>query len=302
MNRRRIRTVAVGMLLALVAAACGGNPTEGSQVAAEDSATPDPTEEETDEDPQLVIEGEPPTPETLAGIWRNETPGWEDLLAHFDADGTFVVARRGNLGNDPADTTGYPPVIASYEIDGRTVSVKFREEACAPKGSTFEWEAGVSKDGRLHNVFLSVPGGTCPPHVGLEFRWVRVSPSSPASAGITPDMAWESGLPPTDVRQLLGIWLLHGSGYLLRIFGDGTFLLADDGRLLTDPDDQGTFEVVGEGTLILTSGEESRICSEGDSWVWRDARRGGRALGATESADDCARDLGPELTWMLMSP
>lgn len=301
MNRRRIRTVAVGMLLALAAAACGGNPT-GSQVAAEDAATPDPVEEDTDEDPQLVMEGEPPTPETLAGIWRNETPGWEDILAHFDADGTYVVAAGGNFGKDPADTTGYRPVVTTYEIDGRTVSFTFREEACAPKGSTFEWETGVSEEGRLHNVFLSVPGATCPPHVGLEFRWVRVSPSSPASAAMPPEMTWEDGLPPTDARQLLGIWLLHGSGYLLRIFADGTFLLADDGRLLTAPDDHGSIEVVGEGTLLLTSGEESRICSEGDSWVWRDARRGGRALGAAEAEDDCARGLGPELTWMLLSP
>lgn len=303
MSRVLIRAVAVGAVLALAVAACGGTPARQTK-AETDAAAPAPADEDTVDDPELVIEGEAPTPETLAGIWSNETPGWEDVLVYFGADGTFVGSRSGNFGKDGADATGYRPVIvASYEIDGRTVTVTFREDSCAPKGSTFAWETGVPEDGRLHNVWLAVPGGSCPPYVGLEFRWVRVSPSSPASAGITAEVSSEDGRPPTDAREFFGIWLLEGTGYLVRFDSDGTYLLADDGRLLTDPD-RGTVEVDEEGRLTLTSGKDSRTCSKGHAWVWRDVRilSGQGALRGAGGRDDCGRHLGPDLTWVRLSP
>jgi hypothetical protein len=164
------------------------------------------------------------------------------------------------------------------------------------------WEAAIPEEGLLHTLSIRDSTGNVAP--GTEWAWVRVSPSSPAGAQITAEAASGEGVPPSEEWQLSGIWLLQGTGQLLRFSTDGTYALDDGGRLRGDPNDQGTFEVDGKGTITLTSGAESHTCAEGTSWAWNDVRvifGAGTLLGVV-TEDDGKRDLGPDMTWVRLSP
>jgi hypothetical protein len=95
---------------------------------------------------------------------------------------------------------------------------------------------------------------------------------------------------------LHGVWLLEGNGILLRLGADGSYAIDDGGELITDPDDEGTFEVDGEsGTLTFTSGADSRTCAEDDVWVWTNAQLGEECCGWSSLRKGAARTSGRTL-------
>jgi hypothetical protein len=300
MNRALFRMTALGALLALAAAACGGGAGDRDTQAAPPAVPCDapqpvdgggPAEGNTEaagsaggaeaEQDRRVSEGAPPTARRLAGIWRNESPGSRQLLVRFGPGKTFAIDNNGLLDTRPWSS-------GTYEVDGRTVTL------LGTAADQWAWVAGISEDGRLHTVMIYDHTAHVAP--GTEWTWTRVSPSSPAGAQITAEAAAAEGPPPKRESDLFGIWLLEGTGHLLRFSTDGTYALADEGRLGTEPDDQ--------GTLTLTSGAESRTCAEGTSWVWKDVGLifGAGTLWGVVTKDDGQRDLGPDLMWVRLSP
>lgn len=295
-----LSSVALAGLLALTSVACGGGPGDTQAAAAvqcderEGGAGDEDTQGaalppggETDQDGP-GIHGAPPTTENLIGIWHNQSAEEASLLVQFGPDGTYAIDHHGEL-----DTRPYS--FGTYEVEGRTVSF-------AGSAGEWEWEAAIPEDGWL--LTLSIRDNTGDLAPGTEWTWVRVSPGSPAGAQITAPAASGEGVPPSEEWQLSGIWLLEGTGQLLRFSTDGTYALDDRGRLRGDPNDQGTFEVDGKGTIMLTSGAQSHTCAEGTSWVWKDVRVivSIGTLRGVVTKDDGKRDLGPDMTWVRLSP
>jgi hypothetical protein len=287
-----LKCVTLAGLLALTSVACGGGAGDRDTQAAEQAV---PCEEREggagDGDTQgaaLPESGARPTTEKLTGIWHNQSAEEASLLVQFGPDGTYAIDHHGEL-----DTRPYS--FGTYEVEGRTVSF-------VGSDGQWTWEATISEEGLLHTVSIRDSTGNVAP--GTEWAWVRVSPISPAGAQITAEAASGEGVRPSDEWQLSGIWLLEGTGQLLRFSTDGTYALDAGGRLRGDPDDQGTFEVDGKGTITLTSGAISNTCAEGTSWVWKDVlvTFGAGTLRGVVTKDDGKRDLEPDMTWVRLSP
>ena len=235
-----------------------------------------------------------PTVDRLKGIWLLR-PDW-DLMLRFGSDGSFAFIPDGYAGG-----------FGTYEVKGRAIAFTYTGgRFCS---GAFTWEAGLSEDGRLRAVNIESTS-PCEPEreVGEETNWIRVSPSSPAAEEMTARS--EGGpkqLPLRSELDLHGVWFLEGRGVLLRLGRDGSYALDDGGELLTNPDDQGTFELASvTGILTLASGEDSRTCAEGDIWVWANAELrtdeefSFRGLRGFVTKDGCERDLGPDLTWFRL--
>jgi hypothetical protein len=176
-------------------------------------------------------------------------------------------------------------------VDGRTIDL-----------TSVGWEASILEDGRLHTVLLFDKTRHIGP--GAEWTWIRVSPASPNSAQITADRASGDGAPPSNPALLQGTYLLEGTGILLWLTERGEYSLDDRGELTSDPADRGTFEFNAEGTLTLETGPGARACPEGTRWVWHDVRLniGAGTVRAAVEEDDGRRGLGPDLTWVRLSP
>ena len=197
--------------------------------------------------------------------------------------------------------------FGTYEVKGGTVRFKYTGgRFCS---GSFTWEIGLSEDGllRARNIRSTSP---CEPErqVGVETNWTRVSPRSAAAGELIDTSPRESRqLRLSSESRLYGVWLLEGSGVLLRLSADGSYVLDDEGELVTDPDDQGTFEVdSARGTFHLTSGANSRTCAEGGSWIWANAELwtdSGSSitrLRGIVTDDACRKDLGPDLVWFRL--
>lgn len=237
-----------------------------------------------------AVEELPPTVDRLAGIWLMEGGS---LMLRFGSDGTFAFIPDGDVGG-----------FGTYEVDGQTITFVYTGGRFCSGG--FEWNASLLGDGRLRAVNVS-SSSPCEPErqVGLETTWTQVSPRSAAVEKITADVSSEvfRPLPPGSRSILHGIWLLEGSGILLRLGADGSYDIDDGGELVTDPDDVGTFEVDGESsTLTFTSGADSRTCAEDDIWVWTSAELGEGVLRVVVTEDGCGKDLGPDLVWVRLQP
>jgi len=245
---------------------------------------------------QLPPTGEelPPTADRLEGIWLFRPDG--DLLLRFGRDSSFAFIPDGYVGG-----------FGTYEVKGRTI--RFTYTGGRFCSGAFTWEVGLPEDGRLRAVNIRSTS-PCEPEreVGLETNWTRVSPGSPAAEEITAGTSARESqqLPLRSESALHGVWLLEGRGVLLRLGTDGSYAIDEGGELVTGPDDQGTFEVDGQGTLTLTSGANSRTCAEGDSWIWAnaelrtDAEFSFRRLRGVVTEDACGRDLGPDLRWFRL--
>jgi hypothetical protein len=291
--------LAVGMALP---AGCGGDDGEEPETVV-------PPEERT-------AEGEAPTESELAGIWWMTEPGIDraaTLLVRFSPDGTFAIDDGGRL-----DTT--PAAAGTYELDGEMINFESSGSELCTEGDTWALEAGVPAEGELHTVVREDADEECSLGVGTQWRLTRVSPSSPPGVEITGEPG-EDAVPPQDAETLAGIWLLEGSGRLLRFGRDGSYATDDAGGLGTDPADIGTVELDRDGTLIFTSGRRSRGCSEGDRWVWEgveiavapatrpdpEAGEGGLAVGgdwtlsADVTGDDCDHAIPDDARWLRIS-
>jgi hypothetical protein len=215
------------------------------------------------------------------------------LMLSFSSDGMFAFIPDGDVGG-----------FGTYEVDGQTITFVYTGGRFCSGG--FVWNASLPRDGRLRamNVSSSSP---CEPErqLGLETTWTQVSPRSAAVEEITADVSPGvfRPLPPESGSILHGVWLLEGNGILLRLGADGSYAIDDGGELITDPDDEGTFEVDGEsGTLTFTSGADSRTCAEDDVWVWTNAQLGEECCGWSSLRKGAARTSGRTLCGSELQP
>lgn len=244
-----------------------------------------------DEDRTLL--GRRPAVSDLIGVWRSDggQPWGQSLLLRFSPDGTFASDERGLL-----DTT--PAAVGTYELNDGTITftASIASQWCATN-DTWAWEAALSEDGRLKVVVVDLASGECTGY-STPTSWTRVSPSSPAGVDIKTIGPAEDAPPPVSATELDGIWLLEGTGQLLRLTWSGTYSIDNTGLLDTNPLDVGTFEIEGS-TMTFTSGALSRGCTEGDRMIWKDVRfGGGRSLEGTVSEEACTHSGGVTGTWI----
>jgi hypothetical protein len=246
-----------------------------------------------------VAQGEPPTGRSLSGVWvldDEQAGGWTQLMMSFSPDGTFAIDDGGSLDLQPH-------ARGTYRIDGDTVRFASRGSEGCPEGTTWAVQAGIPEDGRLHLVSAESADLRCSPSVGTESWLTRVSPASSASRAMpAPDLPSVGTGRPETILALRGIWLLEGSGRLLRIAveAEGTYAIDESGQLVTDPDDTGAVEVEPNGTVIFTSAG-SPTCPKGATIVWEDVRMWATSLRATVAADACGGESGIEQTWIRLS-
>jgi hypothetical protein len=270
------------------------------------------------EEPEAVIppeertaEGEPPTASELAGIWWVNDPEVFGgvILARFSADGMFAIDWRGLL-----DTT--PGAAGTYEVDDSAIAFASEGSDVCTEGDDWAWDAGIPEEGRLNVVWTEEPDEECYVGVGTQWALTRVSPSSPAGTELGGERG-EDPVPPDDASTLAGIWLLEGTGQLLRLGEGRTYAIDDAGELGVDPADVGTFQLDRNGTLTFTSGPRSRDCSEGDRWVWEQvevalgpprevegalAEGGDWTLRAEVTEDACDHAIADDAQWLRISP
>jgi hypothetical protein len=305
--RRRQRLIALASTAAVVAVVMGVWMGAGSAPRSE--AIPPADNEGVAEEIDIDVRGRTPTVERLDGIWLNDggpTPGEPTLLLRFEPDGTVAFDNGGYLDSAPA-------VIATYEVNGDTISFRTEGGEACREGDDWTWRAGVPDEGRLHIVFVEDGTGNCGMGIGTEWTFTRVSPSSPAGEQITAaDLLLASsfehpsgdlrGAPPPGRYSLFGIYLLEGTGRLMKFTAQESYSTDDAGELGVDPQDQGSIENNEKGTLRFVSGADSDRCDQGAVTVWRRAQVKGRVLKTVVARDDCGGRVGDELTWIRLTP
>jgi len=286
-QRRRVGSRRAGVLGVVAALAATAAVVSGLTALTGDGGAGTPPSKE------VIVGGLVPTASRLAGIWlldggTTASPGEGALLVRFSPDGTVVFDSWGTL-----DTT--PAVRGTYRLEGRVVSFRAGSQSIACRaGDTWTWQAGLPEEGRLKAVIVEDGTDNCRTGLGTELTFTRVSPLSPYFDLTFPTVG-SNVQPPPDAYAVAGIWLLKGSGALLRLSGEGTYAIDDAGRLGTAPSDSGTFRVHGR-TLTFTSGAGSSACHQGDTWVWRGVGQRLRALRGTVTRDECPARVGGA-TW-----
>jgi hypothetical protein len=242
------------------------------------------------------VQGAAPTLETLRGIWLFDggpDGGETGMLMRFDPDGTFAIDAYGSLDSAPA-TQG------TFRIEGDLVRLEVDPSARCATGETFTFRTGLPDVGRLDTVMVE-PG--CGVASGTEWTWTRVSPVSEAGKTIRATSPSGDAAPPGNALELKGIWLLEGTGQLLRISFSGSYAIDDQGTLGTSPSDEGALEIDGR-TVVLISGPGSHDCRTGARWKWTAVavEPFGTAMRATSGRDVCGHGLEDlELTWIRIS-
>jgi hypothetical protein len=266
------------------------------------------------DEPEEFLDGQPPTPDLLEGIWVSAGDGSDGTLAglagreviRFSREGTFLGT--SNDGGYLHDTP--PSEFGDYTINGRRVTFTNDGGAWCEPGARWSWQAAVPSDGLLHVVWHESldADNDCAGEDRSEETFVRVSPSSAGSPGITalePGSGQELTLTPYGVR---GLFLQEGGEYLLSLnHEDGTYALDSRGELFDDPADSGTFELDDDArTLTLTSDSSSRECTEGDQLVMQDVvpeeLHPRAALRGDVATDTCGDRIGGAATWIRLAP
>ena len=243
-----------------------------------------------------AVHGAVPTLETLRGIWLFDggpDGGETGMLMRFDPDGTFAIDAYGSIDSGPA-TRG------TFRIEGHLVRFEVEPSARCGTGETFTFRTGLPEDGRLE-TFMVEPG--CGVTSGTEWTWTRVSPVSTGGMTIRAGSPSGDAEPPEDALALDGIWLLEGTGQLLRISFSGSYAIDDQGTLGTAAYDEGALEIDGR-TVVLVSGPDSRECREGARWTWTAVavEPFGLAMRATSGRDVCGHRVeDAALTWIRIS-
>lgn len=124
---------------------------------------------------------------------------------------------------------------------------------------------------------------------------------------VPPEERTAEGEGPT-AGELAGIWWLNDpeqfdGALLVRFSPDGTFAIDNEGFLDTKPVATGTYELEGKRISFESSG--SRVCTEGDSWVFEAGLpEGGRLQTVVkEDADpECTLGVGTQWSLVRLSP
>lgn len=284
----RIKRILVGLTL-VVPAACGGEVDPPSEPMGTPTGPASPS---------VPVEGQPPTPDNIRGIWQHATQ--PTRMIRFGPDQAFAVDTHGSIDSSPA-------LAGTYELDGRDIVVTVTQVgAPCDVGDTWTWRAGVPEDGRLQLVFTETGRGQCAIPIGTEWLFIRLSPRSSASADITADPVGGFAPLPANSDEALevldGLWFLESGGHLLRLRPYGTYAIDDMGLLGSDPYDAGAIEVAGT-TLTLVSGVGSNRCAGGDRLVLRSVRIDeiGRSMRGTVVQDDCSHATATRPTWIRLS-
>lgn len=292
-------------VLVLVVAACSDDSDEPPATDADNETTATDAEETAPAEETL---GDVPTEEDLVGLWLLDEP-WDtenprlDLMWRFTPGGTWLLAWGERFG-----TTEAPPNRGPYELSGDTLSATNTEGDGCPIDASWVWRVGVSGDGKLRAEFVE-SSTDCTMPLGTVWSFTRISPQSPDAEAITTEVATDAGEPVTSPRQAGGIWRLEGTGQLVLIdIDDGTYQIDDAGQIGADPNDTGSVEVDEDGTIIFTSGPESRDCSAGDRMTWTRTERLSATVDhavvqdvyvlSTVVSEDTCRDLAGSLNWI----
>ena len=305
--RGRLGATVIGLLLIMTVGACGGNDevTDASSSTASASTTTPAAESAagneapTAEAPTSQVDSLPLTAESVAGIWY-EDPGsgyWvEPIMARFASDGTFSLG-----GVFVAESW----INGTYALGDQAITFTATSGGCASR-DTFTWDVVIVADGRLEGVHAGSDGdisglvGECPIPVGEPYNLTRVSPTSPAAAGITAaEYRGPALTSDTSSVALEGYWLVEGTGYLLRWDYTGRYHLDDVGQIATNPQDAGRAEI-GPQTLSFTSGGDADGCAEGDVMAWEDVRVEDGQLRGVVNGDSCDRGIGSEVTLLFL--
>jgi hypothetical protein len=299
---RRTRSTLMVAAAAVVVAGLGGVAWWAADTWSDRTQPSGPTE---------FLDGQPPTPDLLAGIWVSagdgsdgDSPGKTGALGfRFTREGTF----RGSVDDAGYLNDATAAVFGDYSTNDRTVRFTSDGGVWCP-GVTWSWSAAVPSDGVLHVVWGTTQDSDCTGEDGSEETFVRVSPSSADSVEFTalePGSGNEQPLTPYAVR---GLFLQEGGEYLLSLnWEDGTYALDSRGELFDDPADSGTFELDEEArTLTLTSESSSRECNEGDQLVMAavvmEELVPRAALRGDVASDTCGDRIGGAATWIRLAP
>ena len=298
--RRRQGLIAMSSVAAVIAVIAAVWMGAGSVSRSEAIPPADDNVIEADRDADDV-EGLAPTQDRLVGLWVSDPsldhyPDEFIMLLQFNPDFTFAIDDTGRIGTQPVSK-------GPYDIDQGAGTVTFTSEGSreCTEGDMWAWEFAVMGEGRLHAVVVDDAIGICGMGLGREWKFTRVSPASPESAGITSDAPPDAGAPPR-ASVLRGVWVEEAGGRVLQFDESGTYAIDDAGRLGNSPDDAGAFRVGDNGTITFTSGSDSRTCDEGGQRVWKQARLSGETLRAVVARDECMDSVGTEMTWILLSP
>ena len=179
------------------------------------------------------------SPTELVGTWLVEAD-W--LYSGFPWLWTFHADGSGS-GSSNANTSENTWV---YTLTGNSIAARDRQGGCA-----YSWVVSRFDAGSLTLEVLEHCG-----NLGDDITLTRLSPASPAGSAIAmPSMT--DATPLRDVADAGGVWLMRGTGMLLAIEARNparvTYRLDDQGRLASDPIDQGTVSLNASGDLTLVS-------------------------------------------------
>ncbi|HEU0294980.1 MAG TPA: hypothetical protein VFR47_19715 [Anaerolineales bacterium] len=195
----------------------------------------------------------------LVGIWLLDQVH-DDTIVSFHADGTYARDAGRQLVTKPA-------TFGTYTVNDNRLIFNVRVDQC-PSAGQYIWEISIPDDGLLTSVV--VEDTTCYGATGIESSWIRLSPNSQMELSPPSSATAAEGIP-ARASNLKGIWYLVGSSTLISFPLDGTYVYDDRGTLDTDPIDSGTYEAVGS-TVKLTSGSNSRECTNGDVLLLEDVK------------------------------
>lgn len=207
----------------------------------------------------------PLTIDNLAGIWRVDDGS--GLLWRFSRHGEVALRNEGRLGVDQ------PLFAATYRIIGTTVRfVSLKDVPCSDWAMTIQ----IRIDGTMTETFTEAAAG-CPLQAGVRLDLTRLAPASASGVAIRgiPEagVAEAPAARPKSLLDLNGIWLVEGSGRLVRLTAGGgsalrgTYAVDDDGDLDTAPDDVGTVSLATDGTITFTTSSGSAGCPPGSQFA-----------------------------------
>jgi hypothetical protein len=252
-ERSRRRTVA-GLIAAAVVIPIVGVAIAKAQEADRSAPAISPSEPSpTQTGADLWLAGEAPTADLVQGVWREDNG---TVSVRFSPSGSFSSDANGRVFGSP-DFTG------TYEVAGHLITLHVDGGTPGCAGETFVMRASIVEKGLMH-FNPTQPGSDDCWLVRPQFgAWEQMAPGGDPMAGIT--VANKGWHPVTGARELYGLWMAEGLGYVLELDRNGSYYVADG---TGDPIDQGEWTMRGSD-LTLASSADSASCSKGDQLVWR---------------------------------
>lgn len=200
------------------------------------------------------LAGDAPTADLVQGVWREDNG---TVSIRFTASGAVSSDINGRV-------FGAPDITGHYEIAGHLITVHADGGTAGCAGETYVMRASIVEPGLMHFNPTQAGSGECMfvrPQWGA---WERIAPVAEGLAGVR--IANKGWHPVTDARELDGLWMAEGGGYVLELDRAGSYYVADGTGA---PVDRGRWTKQGS-TLTLASSADSVDCSKGDRLVWGD--------------------------------